>query len=244
MTPTMKRSTVSRQPSAFAFVAMLLLALLVAGLSDPDVAGKVVHEPRDILETSVFLSHFGLSGYMLVLSGALAFVAIAMQRTGERAGFVSNARILAERATFFFVTIATSGIICQAIKHLLGRARPRFLSEFGAYHFVGPSFRSGIDSFPSGHTTTVFAAAVVLSQFKPSWKGGFFAVAVLIGLVRILAGAHYPSDVLAGAVLGSTVASILSRSFRHRGLLFDSGRAAITPALDRTERGTLARGTP
>ncbi len=58
----MKRSTVSRQGSAFVPVAVLLLAAVVAGLADPDVAGKVSHEPRDVLETGVVLSHFGSVG--------------------------------------------------------------------------------------------------------------------------------------------------------------------------------------
>ncbi len=243
MNPTMMRSTVSRQRSAFVAVAMLLLALVVAGLADPEIAGEVVHEPRDVLETSVFLSHFGLSGYMLVLSAALAFVAIAVQRKAKSASLALHARVLAERAIFFFVTIATSGIICQVIKHLIGRARPRFLSEFGAYHFVGPSFRSGIDSFPSGHTTTVFAAAVVFSLFKPSWRAGFFAVAAVIGLARILAGAHYPSDVLAGATLGSAVASFLGRSFRTRGLSVRPGRRCDRVGARQAASGTMARGT-
>ena len=244
MNPTMMRSNVSRRWSAFVIVAVLLLAFVVAGLADPDVAGKVGHEPRDVRETSIFLSHFGLSGYMLASSAALAVGAIAVQRRVETARRALKARILAERAIFFFVAIATSGIVCQVIKHLLGRARPRFLSQFGAYHFAGPSFRSGIDSFPSGHTTTVFAAAVVFSLFKPSWKVGFFALAVSIGIVRILAGAHYPSDVLAGAALGSAVASFLARSFRNRGLLFDTGKAAISPARDRPVGVTMAKDTP
>ncbi len=240
MNPTMMRSTVNRQGSAFVIVAVLL-AFVIAGLADPGVAGKVLHEPRDVLETSVFLSHFGLSGYMLVLSAVLALVAIVVQRKAESPNLASRARVMAERAIFFFVTIATSGITCQMIKHLLGRARPRFLSQFGAYHFVGPSFRSGIDSFPSGHTTTVFAAAVVFSLFKPSWKAGFFAVAVAIGLARILAGAHYPSDVLAGATLGTAMASLLGRSFQDRGLLFDTGRALGPPARDREPGPTMTR---
>ncbi len=221
----MKRSTVSRQGSAFVPLAVLLLAAVVAGLADPDVAGKVSHEPRDVLETGVVLSYFGLSGYMLVLSAALAFVALAVERRAERPLLALQARVLASRAILFLVAVATSGIVCQVIKHSLGRARPRFLNEVGAYHFVGPSFRSGTDGFPSGHTTTVFAAAVVFSLFKPSWTAAFFAVAVVIGIARILAGAHYPSDVLAGAVLGTAVASSLCRAFQNRGLLFDAGTA-------------------
>lgn len=241
MNATMMRSSVSRQGSAFVIVAALLLAFVIAALADADVAGKVAHEPRDMLETSVFLSRFGLSGYMLVLSAATACVAIAVQRRADSTRLAGEARLVAERAIFFFVTIATSGLLCQAIKHLLGRARPRFLGQFGAYHFTGPSFRSGIDSFPSGHTTTVFAAAVVFSLFKPSWKAGFFGVAVAIGLARILAGAHYPSDVLGGAVLGSTVASVLGRSFRNRGLLYGTDKAGSAPAGDGTSGVTVMK---
>ena len=241
MNPTMMRSLASRQGSAYGTVAVLLLAFVIAGLADPEVAGKVTQEPRDILETGVFLSRFGLSGYMLVLSATLAIIGLAVLRRADSPGMASRARALAERAIFFFVAIAASGITCQAIKHLLGRARPRLMNQFGAYHFVGPSFRSGIDSFPSGHTTTVFAAAVVFSLFKPSWKVGFFAVAVVIGLARVLAGAHYPSDVLAGATLGTTMASWLGRSFQDRCLLFGTGRAATAPARDRAPDPALTR---
>ena len=241
MNPTMMRSLASRQGSAYGTVAVLLLAFVIAGLADPEVAGKVMQEPRDLLETSVFLSQFGLSGYMLVLSATLAFIGIAVLRRAESPGMASRARVLAERAIFFFVAIAASGITCQAIKHLLGRARPRLMNQFGAYHFVGPSFRSGIDSFPSGHTTTVFAAAMVFSLFKPSWRAGFFAVAAAIGLARLSAGAHSPSDVLAGATLGTAMASFLGRSFQDRGLLFGTVRPANPQAFDSAPDPAMTR---
>ena len=237
MNPTMMRSTVSRQGSAFVLLAVLFFAVVVAALADPDVAGRVSHERHVVLETGVILSYFGLSGYMLVLSAAVAFVALVVERRAERPLLALQARILKSRAILFFVAVATSGIVCQVIKHALGRARPRFLSQVGAYHFVGPSFRSGTDGFPSGHTTTVFAAALVFSLFKPSWKAGFFAVAGVIGVARILAGAHYPSDVFAGAVLGTAVASSVYRSFKSRGLLCDRGRTRVSARDERPNSG-------
>lgn len=58
-------------------------------------------------------------------------------------------------------------------------------------------------SFPSGHTSSSFAAAVILLQTAPLWLGVLsLIIAVLIAFSRIYLGVHYPSDVVCGAVLG------------------------------------------
>jgi undecaprenyl-diphosphatase len=57
-------------------------------------------------------------------------------------------------------------------------------------------------SFPSGHTTSAFAAATALSRIDRKLTIPAFALAKLIGVGRPYLGMHYPSDVLAGAVLG------------------------------------------
>jgi membrane-associated phospholipid phosphatase len=61
-------------------------------------------------------------------------------------------------------------------------------------------------SFPSGHTSQVFFTAVLLIQgFQPPIIAvlGLYALALLVGITRIYVGAHYPRDILAGAILGS-----------------------------------------
>lgn len=61
-------------------------------------------------------------------------------------------------------------------------------------------------SFPSGHTSQAFFMAALLSQQAPgsAWVIPLlYAAALLVGLTRIYVGAHYPRDVLAGAILGS-----------------------------------------
>lgn len=65
-------------------------------------------------------------------------------------------------------------------------------------------------SFPSGHATTIFMAAAVLSGFfKKRWL--FFSFAVLVGFSRVYMGVHYPSDIIAGALLGLVIGYGLKR---------------------------------
>lgn len=98
------------------------------------------------------------------------------------------------------VAVAVSDLLAEAGKLVVQRHRP-FETQ------IGP--RSNAHSFPSGHTATSFAAATVLSVYAPRWRVPFFLLATAIGLSRIYNGMHYPTDVLAGAVLGVLTALLL-----------------------------------
>jgi membrane-associated phospholipid phosphatase len=103
--------------------------------------------------------------------------------------------------------LLTAGLLVQTLKHLIGRARPRLTHDSV---FIGPSFQSSYDSFPSGHTVMVFCLAYILSKHFPKYKVIFYLFAATVGFDRIGDISHFPSDVLAGMVIGLLVAKILS----------------------------------
>jgi membrane-associated phospholipid phosphatase len=115
-----------------------------------------------------------------------------------------------------FVGVLSSGVMVQAMKHLIGRARPRLTAD---PVFIGPSFRSGYDSFPSGHSAVVFCLAYILSRHFPKYRIAFYIFASVVALDRVEDFAHFPSDIMAGAVLGLMVAKILSiKVFSSEGI--------------------------
>jgi membrane-associated phospholipid phosphatase len=93
-------------------------------------------------------------------------------------------------------------LLVETIKVLTDRARP-FLVLAGT-QVIG--WREPGRSFPSGHTAQIFFLATVLSRLLPLGilaTLALYAVAALVGFTRIYVGAHYPRDVIGGAVLGS-----------------------------------------
>src|SRR4030066_717455 len=96
--------------------------------------------------------------------------------------------------------VAASGILSQVIKHIIGRPRPKVLEAFG--FTLGPSLIPGFDSFPSGHATSSFAFAYTLTTFFPWMRYLLYGYALLVSISRIYVGAHFPSDVFAGVIMG------------------------------------------
>lgn len=125
--------------------------------------------------------------------------------------WIRKIRRLADAALLFFSSIALSGVIINIVKFFVGRLRPKMLFEKGLYGF--DPFRVGyeVNSFPSGHATTVFALAVTCSYFFPKHRVVFFVFAATVALSRLVLNAHYLSDVLAGACIGTATAIVMER---------------------------------
>jgi len=96
-----------------------------------------------------------------------------------------------------------AALLTQVLKHTIGRPRPR-MTHGGGFEF-GPSFDSGLDSFPSGHSAASFAVATVLARHFPRLRWVVFPAAALIACSRIWRGSHFPTDVMTGVVIGVCV---------------------------------------
>ena len=127
-------------------------------------------------------------------------------------------RHLSRKFLFLFVAVAASGIVNDVVKFLFGRARPKMLFGHGLYGFFFFQVSGKMTSFPSGHSDTAFALATALGFLLPRGRVAFFAAAALVAASRVTVGAHYPSDVLAGAFLGVLTTLYLAEYFRRRGL--------------------------
>nr|MBA3752878.1 phosphatase PAP2 family protein [Nitrospira sp.] len=106
-------------------------------------------------------------------------------------------------------------LLVNGLKHVIGRPRPR-LTHSGEWH-LWPSLDSGLDSFPSGHTSASMAVVTVLGRALPRWRWVPFAMIAWVGASRIWRGSHFPSDVVAGMVTGFVVGSIFNRPLRWWG---------------------------
>jgi membrane-associated phospholipid phosphatase len=113
--------------------------------------------------------------------------------------FLAGDRLLAYELILGALTL---WLVVELVKILAHRSRP-FIKLIQT-RIVG--YRAGGRSFPSGHTSQVFFMATLMARhFHVSLWGVclLYATALLVGLTRMYVGAHYPRDVLAGAILGT-----------------------------------------
>ena len=98
------------------------------------------------------------------------------------------------------LTGAITGITVFLLKNVFTRARPSAaLIETGGH------------SFPSGHAALVFSLAVVFSDRWPGRKIMFYSLAAAVSITRVFLGVHYPTDILAGGILGFLVGKLCSK---------------------------------
>ena len=102
---------------------------------------------------------------------------------------------------------AIQSAVIYGFKYLIQRQRPFFFLDMASKLSKGPG--EILDpSFPSAHAAFSFMMATLFAQWFPRYRFIFFVVAGFIGWTRIYLGLHYPTDVIAGAILGYGVTKL------------------------------------
>lgn len=166
------------------------------------------------------ITYLGLADWILWSSGLviLFFTVCTADRFSGSLHRVWHRLMLT--AYFLFTAIALSGLITNALKFFVGRARPGEVAGPGPWEAI--PFTAGYDyaSFPSGHATTSGALTVCLALLFPRFRWPFIALGLLVAVSRNFIGVHFPSDVLAGVCVGGCFTWIWARSFARKRLLF------------------------
>jgi len=157
------------------------------------------------------------------------------------AGYIAQKPRLVKTFTGALFALAAGGIAVQILKYLIGRARPAM--ELGDMTFIGPHFTpSGFDSFPSGHTTAMFALLAFFCRFYPAWTLPLYVAGLALSiLARVVTNQHFLTDVIGGALLGSLVGIILAA--RLRRFVESSPPIEAPPAVPEGENIPPRRGT-
>jgi membrane-associated phospholipid phosphatase len=206
------------RPLAIAAAVMLAVFLICIIFIDGPVAQAVMRAPRWLIWPFDQITDFGKSGWVLWPLGLL-FLALGALPPLTRFSQAVVAAVMV-RVGFLFLAIGVPGLFVSIVKRMIGRARPLATGHIDPFAFAPFIWRADYASLPSGHATTAFAILVAFGTLWPRARTALLLYALAISLSRVMVMAHYPSDVLAGAVVGSAGAIMVRSYFASRRLAF------------------------
>lgn len=149
------------------------------------------------------------SGYWHTTSNSANWLPVAGITATFLTGTIQHNKNLQQESYKGIVNIAISTAVSQLLKISIQRTRPAL--AYPTIVYEAEPIGSATYSFPSGHTTLAFTYATTLTLQYKKWYVAVPAYlwAGSVGYSRMYLGKHYPTDVLAGAVLG-TISTLLS----------------------------------
>ncbi|MDR2426637.1 MAG: glycosyltransferase family 39 protein [Endomicrobium sp.] len=136
---------------------------------------------------------------------SILIISIAIMWTSDKKHFWTDIMLMTS-------VLVTSALIVYFMKAYFERPRP--LSVFGDENVNVFYETVHKNSFPSGHTNTVFAVCTVMYMLVKKYWYWYIIFAFGMGFERIYVGSHFPSDVLTGAAIGAMIAYVMVRLFK------------------------------
>lgn len=199
-------------------ITLVLIALLVP--FDAHLSATAQSLPDVIVQFNWTITDFGTFGWMIYAATGFAAAAYIAGRVGLTEAAQNRIRTARLLSLYFLLTVGTASVLVHALKFIIGRARPELTAELGAYSLTPFAGGDLFSSFPSGHSTAVGAFFGAFSMLAPPLRPLFALGALTIGISRVVVGAHYPSDVAAGLLLGLWSAVMIAFLFLRKEWLF------------------------
>jgi membrane-associated phospholipid phosphatase len=219
--PNTKLQPLSRGLLFAGFLVAAIVIVLVALEIDSSVPGWRKTLPPALISDFQIVTRFGKSDWILYPTGIFLICAFLMN-WGKLA---ARHRTLWTRIQiaigFIFISVAGSGLIVTIVKRIIGRGRPVHFADAGIASFHPFSDASWAILFPR---MTVPAVLIALA----------------VGASRVIVGAHYPSDVIAGLVFGSAFTVLMARwmVMNNFAVFNKSRRLHLIPRPHRRKTGT------
>jgi membrane-associated phospholipid phosphatase len=185
--------------AALAALVGLIVLLFVLHFADHPISVWGQGLPEPIPSIMHWITRWGESDWQLIpalLVFLLTLAVIPLVRSEVWRDALREVRVL---AGYIFVGVGLPSLTASLFKRLIGRDH---------------------QSFPSGHSTTAFAMAMVVVFIWPRTLWPALLAAVLIAVSRVITGQHYLTDIIGGAVLGTLGGYAIRYVFARRGWLF------------------------
>ncbi len=156
-----------------------------------------------------------LDSFLYIVSFSTSFITIGLVIFLLAASLIKKSEKLRRIFYRMLAVLIIAALTSFTLKNVIVRERP-----FKLYPDIEKLSQAGSYSFPSGHTLEAFAIAVALSIFFPKKRFIFPLIlwASLVAYSRMALGVHYPSDVLAGFLIGSLIGWIVPWAWGQGGI--------------------------
>ncbi|WP_139975583.1 MULTISPECIES: lipid A 1-phosphatase LpxE [Brucella/Ochrobactrum group] len=214
-----------------AIVVLLPFIILVLHLWDADIIRVTAQSTNLIMEFLRAVTDAIRTVVWLAIGIVLWLVTAILLSPKLRANARSWLVKLHGWATLMLISIVVASVPVEIGKLAIGRARPFLLDEVGAAYFSPFKGQFLYESFPSGHSMMAGIMMVSLWIFLPRWRILTLPICILFVISRLAAGAHYPTDVVAGLTIGFVTTWWVARYMATRNIIFSLDDDSAMPRM-------------